>query len=66
MDEETTIAQGLHTTDDSAGYDAACKRVLSEMAILAQNMSSSQVPYPSLPPVAKAHSFHCSSSSHKV
>ena len=26
---ETTIAQGLHVTDDSAGYDAACKRVLS-------------------------------------
>lgn len=24
MDEETTIAQGLHITDDSAGYDAAC------------------------------------------
>ncbi len=36
MDIETTIAQGLHTTDDSAGYDAACKRVLSEKAILAR------------------------------
>ncbi len=36
MDEETTIAQGLHTTDDSAGYDAACKRILSEKAILAR------------------------------
>lgn len=38
VDEETTISQGLHTTDDSAGYDAACKRVLSEKAILAQIM----------------------------
>ncbi len=38
MDIETTIAQGLHTTDDSAGYDAACKRVLSEKAILARIM----------------------------
>ena len=28
MDGETTIAQGLHATADSAGYDAACKRVL--------------------------------------
>ena len=34
MDGETTIAQGLHVTDDSAGYDAACKRVLSEKAIV--------------------------------
>ena len=40
MDEETTIAQGLHITDDSAGYDAACKRVLSEKAILAQIMKA--------------------------
>ncbi len=30
METDTTVAQGLHTTDDSAGYDAACKRVLSE------------------------------------
>ena len=37
---ETTVAQGLHTTDDSAGYDAACKRVLSEKAILARIMKS--------------------------
>lgn len=37
---ETTIAQGLHTTDDSAGYDAACKRVLSEKAILARIMAA--------------------------
>ncbi len=40
VDEETTIAQGLHVTDDSAGYDAACKRVLSEKAILARIMKS--------------------------
>ena len=40
VDEETTIAQGLHVTDDSAGYDAACKRVLSEKAILAWIMKS--------------------------
>ena len=40
MDGETTIAQGLHVTDDSAGYDAACKRVLSEKAILARIMKS--------------------------
>lgn len=38
VDGETTIAQGLHATDDSAGYDAACKRVLSEKAILARIM----------------------------
>ena len=40
MDSETTISQGLHATDDSAGYDAACKRVLSEKAILARIMKS--------------------------
>ncbi len=40
MDIETTIAQGLHVTDDSAGYDAACKRVLSEKAILARIMKA--------------------------
>ena len=40
MNEETTIAQGLHITDDSAGYDAACKRVLSEKAILARIMKA--------------------------
>ncbi len=40
VDGETTIAQGLHTTDDSAGYDAACKRVLSEKAILARIMKA--------------------------
>ena len=40
MEVETTIAQGLHITDDSAGYDAACKRVLSEKAILARIMKS--------------------------
>ena len=40
MDGEATIAQGLRITDDSAGYDAACKRVLSEKAILARIMKS--------------------------
>jgi len=40
VDGETTISQGLHITDDSAGYDAACKRVLSEKAILARIMKA--------------------------
>ncbi len=40
MDGETTIAQGLHITDDSAGYDTACKHVLSEKAILARIIKS--------------------------
>ena len=40
VDKETTMAQGLHVTDDSAGYDAACKRVLSEKAILARIMKA--------------------------
>ena len=45
MDEKATIAQGLHTTDDSAGYDAACKRVLSEKAILARIMKACLTEY---------------------
>ncbi len=40
LDIETTIAQGLRVTDDSAGYDAACKRVLSEKVILARIMKA--------------------------
>ncbi len=40
MNGETTIAQGLRATDDSAGYDAACKRILSEKIILAWIMKS--------------------------
>lgn len=40
MERETTIAQGLRVTDESAGYDEACKRVLSEKAILARIMKS--------------------------
>ena len=40
MDMETTMAQGLHITDENAGYDAACKRVLSEKAILARIMKA--------------------------
>ena len=37
---ETTMAHGLHITDENAGYDAACKRVLSEKAILARIMKA--------------------------
>lgn len=40
MERETSIAQGLRITDESAGYDEACKRVLSEKAILARIMKS--------------------------
>jgi len=40
VETETTIAQGLRITDDSTGYDAACKRVLSEKAILARIMKA--------------------------
>ena len=40
MEMETTMAQGLHITDENAGYDAACKRVLSEKAILARIMKA--------------------------
>ena len=40
MDWETTTAQGLHITELSARYDAACKRVLSEKSILAWIMKS--------------------------
>ena len=49
MDEKATIAQGLHTTDDSAGYDAACKRVLSEKAILARIMKACLTEYRDCP-----------------
>lgn len=45
LEAETTISQGLHTTDDSAGYDAACKRVLSEKAILAHIMKACLAEY---------------------
>ncbi len=45
METDTTVAQGLQTTDDSAGYDAACKRVLSEKAILARIMKSCLAEY---------------------
>ena len=40
MDEETTVSQSIRVTDDNARYDAACKRVLSEKAILARIMKS--------------------------
>ena len=49
MDEKTTMAQGLHSTDDSAGYDAACKRVLSEKAILARIMKACLAEYQDCP-----------------
>lgn len=49
MDEKTTMAQGLHSTDDSAGYDAACKRVLSEKAILARIMKACLAEYRDCP-----------------
>ena len=40
MNEETSIAHSLHATDESARYDAACKRLLSEKIILAWIMKS--------------------------
>lgn len=49
MAEETTMAQGLRTTDDSASYDAACKRVLSEKVILAQIMKACLAEYQDCP-----------------
>lgn len=45
MDVETTLAQILHCTDDSAGYDAACKRLLSEKVILARIMKACLIEY---------------------
>lgn len=45
MEEETTMAQGLRAADDSARYDAACKRVLSEKAILARIMKACLAEY---------------------
>ena len=49
MDEKTTMAQGLHSTDDGASYDAACKRVLSEKAILARIMKACLAEYQNCP-----------------
>ncbi len=45
MESDTTVAWGLRITDESAGYDAACKRVLSEKAILARIMKACLVEY---------------------
>lgn len=45
MEEETTMAQGLRAADESAQYDAACKRVLSEKAILARIMKACLAEY---------------------
>ena len=49
MDEKTTMAQGLHSTDDGASYDAAYKRVLSEKAILARIMKACLAEYQNCP-----------------
>ena len=40
MDNQTTIARSLQATNDCTGYDAACKRLLSEKAILARIMKA--------------------------
>lgn len=40
MNEEASIAQGLRVTDEKARYDASCKRILSEKAILARIMKA--------------------------
>jgi len=45
LDEETTIAQGLHVTDKNAQYDASCKRLLSEKPILARIMKACLAEY---------------------
>ena len=42
---ETTIAQGIHATNDSAGYDEACKRILSEKSVLARIMKACLAEY---------------------
>lgn len=40
MDEHAAIAQNLYPAEGSLRYDAACKRVLSEKAILARIVKS--------------------------
>ena len=45
MGTETTIAQGIHATNDSAGYDEACKRILSEKSVLARIMTACLAEY---------------------
>ena len=35
MEINTPIAEDIHTTDESANYDAACKRLLSKKSISA-------------------------------
>lgn len=40
MDIDTPIAEDIHATDQSARYDAACKRLLSQKIILAWIMKS--------------------------
>ena len=40
MEVETTLAQSIRVLDESARYDAACKRLLSEKILLAWIMKS--------------------------
>lgn len=40
MNADTTIAKNIRVTDEKAGYDAACKRLLSEKIILAWIMKN--------------------------
>lgn len=40
MEIDTPIAEGIHATDQSARYDATCKRLLSQKIILAWIMKS--------------------------
>ena len=45
MDENTTIMHVLYTVEEQIRYDAACKRLLSEKAILARIMKTCLVEY---------------------
>ena len=40
MNADTTIAKNIHAAGEKAGYDAACKRLLSERIILAWIMKN--------------------------
>ena len=40
MNTDTTIAKNIRVADEKAGYDAACKRLLSEKIILAWIMKN--------------------------
>ena len=45
MEVETTLAETMGTAGEKAGYDAACKRLLSEKSILAWIMKSCLTEY---------------------